>query len=74
MLLHFVGVANEKQKLYGLQFHPEVDLTDNGKTMMKNFLYDICKLKANYTMKSREQSCIDYIRETVGNHKVLVSL
>ena len=67
------GIANDKLKVYGVQFHPEVDLTENGKQMMKNFLHDICKMKGNYTMKGRESACIQYIRDTVGNHKVLVS-
>lgn len=67
------GIANEKSKLYGLQFHPEVDLSDNGLAMMKNFLYEVAKCKGTYTMKSREAACIKYIRETTGDHKVLVS-
>ncbi len=70
----FTGIANDKLKLYGVQFHPEVDLTDNGRHMMKTFLHDICRLKGGYTMKSREAACIQYIRETVGNHKVLVCM
>lgn len=66
------GIANEKSKLYGLQFHPEVDLSDNGLAMMKNFLYEVAKCKGTYTMKSREAACIKYIRETTGDHKVLM--
>ena len=66
------GIANEKQKLYGVQFHPEVDLTDQGKSMLKNFVFEVVKLKGMYTMKCRESDCIEYIRETVGDHKVLV--
>ena len=67
------GIANEKQRLYGLQFHPEVDLSVNGLSMIKNFLYEVAKLKASFTMQSREVSCINYIKETVGDNKVLVS-
>lgn len=68
------GIANEKSKLYGLQFHPEVDLSEDGKTILKNFLYEVAKCKGTFSMKSREAACIQYIRETVGDHKVLVSL
>ncbi|XP_072040456.1 GMP synthase [glutamine-hydrolyzing]-like [Amphiura filiformis] len=65
------AIANESSKLYGVQFHPEVDLTENGKTMMKNFLFEVCKLKADYTMKSREAECIAEIKEAVKDNKVL---
>jgi GMP synthase (glutamine-hydrolysing) len=66
------GIANEKLRLYGLQFHPEVDLTINGKQMLRNFLYNICELSGNFTMHSRELECIEYIRSVVGNNKVLM--
>ncbi len=69
----FSGIAYDKMKLYGVQFHPEVDLTDNGRDMMRNFLYEIAKIKPLYTMQSREAACIQHIQEVVGSHKVLVS-
>ena len=67
------AIANENQNIYGVQFHPEVDLTENGRRIFSNFLFDIAKCKGSYTIKSREASCISYIQETVGDHKVLVS-
>lgn len=66
------GIANDKLRLYGVQFHPEVELTQNGKAMLKNFLVDIAGLTGNYTMQNREIECINNIKETVGNNKVLV--
>ncbi|KAL7631627.1 UNVERIFIED_CONTAM: hypothetical protein RMT77_018070 [Armadillidium vulgare] len=66
------AIANEKLRIYGVQFHPEVDLTENGVTMMKNFLYEIAGLTGTFTMKSREENCIKYIRETVSSNKVLM--
>lgn len=66
------GIYNEKLHLYGVQFHPEVDLTPNGKTMLKNFLFDISGLTGNFTMQGRESDCIKYIKESVGTNKVLV--
>ena len=35
------GIDNEAKKLYGLQFHPEVDLTKKGTEMFKNFLFNV---------------------------------
>nr|CAI5834189.1 unnamed protein product [Callosobruchus analis] len=69
------GIYNEKLHLYGVQFHPEVDLTVNGKTMLKNFLFDIAGLTGNYTIQGREEECLKYIKDTVGsNNKVLLLL
>lgn len=66
------GIASDKMNLYGVQFHPEVDLTPNGKTMLHNFLFGIAGLTGNYTLRGRETQCIQYIRDTIGNKKVLV--
>lgn len=68
------GIANEEKKLFGLQFHPEVDLTDQGKEMMSHFLFDVAKCKGTFTMQGREAECLKYITEVTGNHKVLMLL
>lgn len=67
------GIYNEQARIYGVQFHPEVDLTVQGKKMFANFLFEIARLTPTYTMASRKEECIRYIREKVGNNKVLVS-
>eukprot|EP00026_Physarum_polycephalum_P004540 Phypoly_transcript_04561.p1 GENE.Phypoly_transcript_04561~~Phypoly_transcript_04561.p1 ORF type:complete len:341 (+),score=52.60 Phypoly_transcript_04561:145-1167(+) len=66
------GIENSEKKLYGLQFHPEVDLTRNGKRILANFLYKVCGLQGIYTLDNREHRAIAYIRQVVGNKKVLV--
>lgn len=66
------GIGNEKSKLYGVQFHPEVDLTPCGKQILSNFLTRVSGLKCNFTMKSREEECCQYIRTVVGSSKVLM--
>lgn len=68
------GIANDNLRLFGLQFHPEVDLTIEGQVMLKNFLLDICGLTGNFTLKSREEELIKYVKDTVGNMKVLAFL
>ena len=73
LLLTITAIANEDKKLYGVQFHPEVDLTSNGKDMLKNFL-TVAGFHFNYTMSSREDDCVEYIKQTAGNHKILVRL
>lgn len=65
------AIADEKRRIYGVQFHPEVDLTDNGKQMLANFLFNIAGLATDYTLEDRLQEAIEYIRQTVGDRKVL---
>lgn len=66
------GIGNEKFKIYGVQFHPEVDLTESGRSMIRNFLYDVAGLSGTYTMESREFHCVNTIQEIVGENKVLM--
>lgn len=67
------GIANEQKKLYGTQFHPEVDLTERGMEMLRNFLFEIAGCTSNFTVQNRQQSCINEIREKADKSKVLVS-
>lgn len=67
------AIANDEKHIYGLQFHPEVDLTENGTKMFKGFLRKVVGLKCTtYTIKNREELCIERIRKTVGDKSVLV--
>jgi GMP synthase (glutamine-hydrolysing) len=68
----YVVIADERRKIYGVQFHPEVDLTINGKRMLENFLFKICGLSGNYDLDDRIQTAIDKIREKVKDEKILV--
>lgn len=67
------GIANEQKKLYGTQFHPEVDLTERGMEMLRNFLFEIAGCTSNFTVQNRQQTCVNEIREKVDKSKVLVS-
>ena len=66
------GIEDPGRKLYGVQFHPEVDLTEHGGNILKNFLYSIAGFSGSYTMEDRKLKAIEYIRDTVGDKKVLV--
>ena len=66
------AIYNEDLKIYGVQFHPEVDLTENGMKMLENFLRKICGFKDTYALEDRINTAIEQIREKVGNEKVLV--
>eukprot|EP00088_Acartia_fossae_P041500 TRINITY_DN4341_c0_g1_i7.p1 TRINITY_DN4341_c0_g1~~TRINITY_DN4341_c0_g1_i7.p1 ORF type:complete len:667 (-),score=137.16 TRINITY_DN4341_c0_g1_i7:322-2322(-) len=68
------AICNEKNTLFGVQFHPEVKLTRNGKKMIENFLVGICGLTGSYNLPCRMTSCIQHIKEQVGEKQVLVLL
>lgn len=69
-----VAISNEEKKIYGVQFHPEVNHTQNGTKMIRNFLYEICLAKGDWTMEGYMNRCIADIREKVGNGQVLLAL
>lgn len=68
------GMVNESKNLYGVQFHPEVEHTPFGKTMLMNFLFKICDLQGDWNMSSFAQEKIAEIKEFVGDKKVLCAL
>ena len=51
-----------------------MDLTTNGKDMLKSFLFSVSGFSGLYTLADREAECIKYIKDTVGDKKVLVSM
>mmetsp|Transcript_2346 Transcript_2346/g.3371 ORF Transcript_2346/g.3371 Transcript_2346/m.3371 type:complete len:642 (-) Transcript_2346:363-2288(-) len=66
------GIEDAKRKVYGVQFHPEVDLSKDGMVMLKNFLMNIAGFKGDFTPLCREEEAIKEIREQVGDNNVLV--
>jgi len=66
------SMENKQRKLYGVQFHPEVDLTIDGKAILKNFLFLVAGCTGNFTPVNREAKAIDEIRSTIKNKKVVV--
>ncbi len=67
-------IENSKDKLYGIQFHPEVTHTNRGKIILKNFVFDICKIKKNWSPKDQKAKLIKEVRNKVGNSKVICAL
>jgi len=69
------AIENHEKKLYGVQFHPEVDLSQNGVAMMRNFLFKVAGCTQSFTMVRREDSCIQELRREIGpSNKVLALL
>jgi GMP synthase (glutamine-hydrolysing) len=69
-----VAVMGDDQDIYGLQFHPEVVHTPEGKNILKNFIYRICCCRGTWTIGNFIEESICRIRERVGDGKVICAL
>jgi len=68
------AVIGNQNNIYGLQFHPEVAHTPEGKTILKNFVYKVCGCRGNWTMGSFVSESMARIKEQVGDGKVINAL
>jgi len=70
----FTVIENVKNKIYGVQFHPEITHTKNGIQIFKNFLFNICKLKKKWNISFQKKFLLSEIKKTVKNNKVICAL
>lgn len=68
------AMEDKANKLYGMQFHPEVNHTLDGVKMLYNFLYRVCNAKGDWTMGDYAKTAIQSIKDKVGDGKVLLAL
>ncbi len=70
----FAIIENRKKNFYGVQFHPEVTHTENGKKLINNFIFLICKIKRNWSSKDQKIKLIKDVQNLVGKNKVICAL
>jgi GMP synthase (glutamine-hydrolysing) len=68
------SISNQEKNIYGVQFHPEVLHTQEGTKIIRNFLFEICKCKGDWTAHSIVEESIKQIRERTGNSKAICAL
>jgi len=68
------AMSSFSEKLYGVQFHPEVAHTEKGSVIIRNFVKDICGCRSSWTMKSFIKDSVREIREKTGDSKVVLGL
>ena len=68
------AMENAEKKLYAVQFHPEVNHTQNGLNMINGFLKNVCGCTGDWTMENYAKTAIADIRKKVGDGKVLLAL
>ena len=69
-----VAIADEARRFYGVQFHPEVNHTQHGTDMLRNFLYRVCGAVGDWTMEDYKRLAIAQLREKIGSGNVLLAL
>ncbi|MGZ8231233.1 MAG: glutamine-hydrolyzing GMP synthase [Burkholderiales bacterium] len=68
------GMADEGRRFYGVQFHPEVTHTLQGKAILQRFVYDICGCAGDWNMPDYVSDSVARIREQVGSDEVILGL
>lgn len=68
------AMSDESRNLYAVQFHPEVRHSQYGNELLKNFVFNVCQCKGNWSMENFIEIEMEKIRQTVGDKKVLCAL
>jgi GMP synthase (glutamine-hydrolysing) len=67
-------MKHSRLPVYGIQFHPEVTHTPYGKTLLKNFLFQVCGCRGEWKLANFAEEAIASIRQRVGNDRVICGL
>lgn len=68
------GMANDEKKIYGIQFHPEVNHTVDGTKIIYNFVYNVCGCSGNWKMSSFVEESVKSLKAKIGDKKALCAL
>ncbi|MBE6469939.1 MAG: glutamine-hydrolyzing GMP synthase [Coriobacteriaceae bacterium] len=68
------SMEDAERRFFSTQFHPEVNHTEHGRQILKNFLFGVCGLEESWTMENIVEEKVAEIRETVGEDRVILAL
>lgn len=68
------AMENPDRKVFGVQFHPEVTHTENGETLLRRFVFDVCRCQGDWTLGSFIENSIERIRKQVGQGRALCAI
>jgi len=71
---HLAAFADHQKKLYAVQFHPEVEHSEYGKTMLENFIFKICKAEKNWKLEDWVDDKISEIKSVIGTNRALCAV
>ncbi len=70
----YTAIESKNKKIYGIQFHPEVTHTYQGVKVIKNFLFNICKIKKNWLIGTEKKRIIENLKKKLNNDQVICAL
>ncbi len=70
----FVAMEDANQKIFGIQFHPEVTHTEKGETILSNFIFEIAKCKSTWQIDDLAENIIRGLKDKIGDSEVLLGL
>ena len=70
----FAAIGCDTKKIYAVQFHPEVVHSLEGKKMISNFLFEICRVKADWKMENYIKTAVENLKNTIKDKKVVLGL
>ncbi len=68
------AIENREKRFYGIQLHPEVNHSEHGNTILRNFLYTICGCKGDWSMENYARSVVESLKQQIDGGKVLLAL
>lgn len=68
------AMENKEKNFYGVQFHPEVNHTENGDKIIENFVINICKCSGSWKMDLFAKTTIEFLKDKIGDKKALCAL
>jgi GMP synthase (glutamine-hydrolysing) len=68
------GMADDERRIYGVQFHPEVTHTSQGRAILERFVLGICQAKPDWVMRDHIEEAVKAIRRQVGDEEVILGL
>ena len=71
---NFAAIKHKSKEIFGIQFHPEVTHTDEGMKIIRNFIFEVCNSKPDWTMETFIEDSIIDVKNKIGNGKVLLAL
>ena len=70
----YAAVRDEKRRLFGIQFHPEVVHTEHGSQIISNFIFNVCRAAADWRLEAWIENTVEKLKKQIGGDEVVLGL